>query len=127
MKKIVPQQASFALPLEPIEPSKLHDKDAEDVILHAEDQKRLEQEQQSMSGNDPLNLPSEQRLETLLEETKETGPAEVSTSEPMHVEGTSVGTASKDVFVIDDPGLAIPVTPPRDSSPDCKSQSNPLQ
>ena len=50
-----------------------------------------------MSGNDPLNLPSEQRLETLLEETSaETGGTVLtgfSTSEPMHVEGTSVGTA----------------------------------
>ena len=60
----------------------------------------------------------------MLEETKETGPAEVSTSEPMHVEGTSVGTASKDVFVIDDPGLAIPVTPPRDSSPDASPRAS---
>ena len=128
MKKIVPQQASFALPLEPIEPSKLHDKDAEDVVLHAEDQKKLEQEQQAMSGNDPLNMPSEQRLETLLEDTSADAGGTVqtgfSTSAPMHVEGTNVGAHSKDVVVVDDPGLAIPITPPRDSPGDSPRASS---
>ena len=66
MKKAVPKQASFALPLEPVEPNKLHDKDAEDVFQHAQDEKKAEEERQAMAGHDLLGRDSEQRLETFV-------------------------------------------------------------
>ena len=129
MKKAVPKQASFALPLEPVELNKLHDKDAEDVFQHAQDEKKAEEERQAMAEHDSLGMDSGQRLETLLEETsadaKETTPfTAVSTSAPMQVEASSASVPSKDVVVIDDPGLAVPVTPPRDDSPGARPRAS---
>ena len=44
--------------------------------------------------------------------------AAASTTAPMQVEASSASAPSKDVVVIDDdPGLQVPVTPPRDDSP----------
>ena len=129
MKKAVQKQASFALPLEPVELNKLHDKDAEDVFQHAQDEKKAEEERQAMAEHDSLGMDSGQRLETLLEETsadaKETTPfTAVSTSAPMQVEASSASVPSKDVVVIDDPGLAVPVTPPRDDSPGARPRAS---
>ena len=122
-EKALPKQASFALPLEPVEPNKLHDKDVEDIFQHAQDEKRAEEERQAMAGHDLLGRDSEQRLEALLEETnaeavQSVPGAAASTTAPMQVEASSASAPSKDVVVIDDdPGLQVPVTPPRDNSP----------
>ena len=56
MKKAIPQSVSFEVPLAPIEPSKLHDPDAEAVIEFAEQEKKAEEEQRAMSLNDPIAI-----------------------------------------------------------------------
>ena len=53
-------QISFDIPLGPIEDSRLHDKDAEDVIQHAEAEQRAQEEQDAMASQDPLLLVLEQ-------------------------------------------------------------------
>jgi len=44
MKKPIPMAVGFDVPLGPIEDTKLHDKDATDVIRHAEQEQKAEQE-----------------------------------------------------------------------------------
>ena len=60
MKRAVPKAVSFDVPLGPIEDSRLHDKDAEDVIQHAEAEQRAQEEQSAMASQDPLLLVLEQ-------------------------------------------------------------------
>lgn len=56
MKKPIPKAVGFDVPLGHIEDTKLHDKDANDVIRHAEQGQKAEQEQLMMSANHPLDL-----------------------------------------------------------------------
>ena len=55
-KKPIPKAAGFDVPFGPIEDNKLYDKDADDVIKHAEQKQNTEQEQLMMSANDPLSF-----------------------------------------------------------------------
>ena len=63
MKKPIPKTVEFDLPLGPIEDTKFYDKDADDVIKHAEEEKKTEQEQLMMFENDPLRVALRERLE----------------------------------------------------------------
>ena len=62
MKKPIPKAVEFDLPLGPIEDTKFYDKDADDVIKHAEEEKKTEQEQLMMFENDPLRVALRERL-----------------------------------------------------------------
>ena len=113
MKKPVPRSVSFEVPLGPIEENKLHDKDAEDVIEHAEKQKKLEDENVGMAANDPLLLALQQRSEE--QKQQDVVPVQQSSSLPMEVQAQSAASGSQAGAVeVDDPGLMVPVTPPRE-------------
>ena len=53
MRKAVPKAVSFEMPLAPIEESTLHDKDAEDVIQHAQKEQQAEEERLERAAQDP--------------------------------------------------------------------------
>ena len=110
MKKPVPKAVGFELPVGPIESSKLHDEEAEAVIKFAEQEKRAEEEQFEMGKNDPLVLQSQQKQ-----------PEQLALAEPMEAEIPEVqnpadaGGANSSAGPLQlDPGLMVPVTPPRD-------------
>ena len=113
MKKTIPQSASFEVPLAPIESSKLHDPEAEAVIQYAEQEKKAEEEQIAMSLNDPINVHAQvqqqqqaqlQEEPTVFDDGQPVGDGVVLVHNP---EATGPVPLS-------DPGLAVPVTPPRD-------------
>ena len=62
MNRPVPKPVVFDVPLGPVEDSQLHDKDAEDVIQFADDEKRAEEEQAGMASEDPLTLALREKL-----------------------------------------------------------------
>ena len=113
MKKAIPQSASFEVPLAPIESSKLHDPEAEAVIQYAEQEKKAEEEQIAKSLNDPINVHAQvqqqqqaqlQEEPTVFDDGQPVGDGVVLVHNP---EATGPVPLS-------DPGLAVPVTPPRD-------------
>ena len=109
MKKAIPQSVSFEVPLAPIEPSKLHDPDAEAVIEFAEQEKKAEEEQRAMSLNDPINIHAQvQQQQQQLQEQRtvfDDGDGPITVHNP---------EASSAAPLQIDPGLQVPVTPPRD-------------
>eukprot|EP00435_Cladocopium_sp_Y103_P024696 s2951_g6.t1 len=113
MKKPIPRAVTFDVPLGPIEESALHDKDAEDVIKYAEQQSAREKESLAMTANDPMKLALQQK--ELMDKSSEVPASGVSTL-PMEVQAQSGGAASSSqaIAVEDDPGLAVPTTPPRE-------------
>ena len=109
MKKAIPQSVSFEVPLAPIEPSKLHDPDAEAVIEFAEQEKKAEEEQRAMSLNDPIAIHAQvqQQQQQLQDQPTvfDDGDGPITVHNP---------EASSAVPLQIDPGLQVPVTPPRD-------------
>ena len=120
MKRAVPK-AVGDVPVGPIEESRLHDKDAEDVIQHAEAEQRTHEEQSAMASQDPLLLVLEQSKEPADGERVTVFDDAVSGSEmpnaAMTVEapaGSALSTGQTGAVELEDPGLAVPVTSPRD-------------
>ena len=113
MKKAIPQSASLEVPLAPIESSKLHDPEAEAVIQYAEQEKKAEEEQIAMSLNDPINVHAQvqQQQQAQLQEE----PTVFDDGQPV---GDGVvwvhNPEAAGPVPLSDPGLAVPVTPPRD-------------
>ena len=113
MKKPVPQSVTFEMPLGRIEDSQLFDKEADAVIQFAEQEKQMEQESTAMASNDPLLLKLQrakgsQSKDAAGREAPPSLPLEVQ-AEPAQASSTAVGNVE-----VDDPGLAVPVTPPRE-------------
>ena len=119
MKRAIPKAVSFDVPLGPIEDSRLHDKDAEDVIQHAEAEQRAQEEQSAMASQDPLLLVLEQSKEPAGERVtvfEDEVPEQEMPSVAMTVgtpAGSALSTGQTGVVALEDPGLAVPVTPPR--------------
>ena len=111
MKKPVPRSVSFEVPLGPIEDSRLHDKDAQAVIEFAEKEKKMQEEISAMAANDPLQSAAQPQQEL---QSKDAA-VDVPPSLPLEVRAQS-GQASSSAgnVEMDDPGLAVPVTPPRE-------------
>ena len=119
MRKPVPKSVAFEVPLGPIEESALHDKDAEAVIQYAIDEQKAQEEQLHMSANDPLSLALREKLgEGVAGELEgmqlvdDNGPA--LPSGPIHVTSENPPLTNTGDDMSGDPGLAVPVTPPRD-------------
>ena len=119
MRKPVPKSVAFEVPLGPIEESALHDKDAEAVIQYAIDEQKAQEEQLHMSANDPLSLALREKLgEGVAGELEgmqvvdDDGPA--LPSGPIHVTAENPPLTNTGDDMSGDPGLAVPVTPPRD-------------
>ena len=121
MKKAVPKAVSFEMPLEPIEENKLHDKDAEAVIEYSEKEKQAEEEQLAIASQElQAMVPQQSEVSGSAPSgsVPEDAPAVPMSSAPMNVEAPagsvpSAGHAGGDGDA-EDPGLAVPVTPPRD-------------
>ena len=104
MKKAIPKSASFEVPLAPIESSKLNDPEAEAVIQYAEQEKKadgvinvhaqVQQQQQAQLQEEP----------TVFDDGQPVGDGVVWVHNP-----EAAGPVP-----FSDPGLAVPVTPPRD-------------
>jgi hypothetical protein len=113
MKKPVPKSVAFDMPLGPVEDSHLHDKDAEAVIQYAEQEKKTEEEQAGMAANDPLSLALREKLGEGV--AGELEGAQIMDEEPDHpVSAAPLHIAADNAVPTEDPGLAVPVTPPRD-------------
>ena len=114
MKKAVPKAISFEVPIGPVEGSKLHDEEAEAVIKYAEQEKRAEEEQFAMGQHDPLALQFQQQQE----QQQVVNPTVFDDHIPIDTSTAQVigeaGGASAAPSSVADPGLMIPVTPPRD-------------
>ena len=113
MKKAIPQSASFEVPLAPIESSKLHDPEAEAVIQYAEQEIKAEEEQIAMSLNDPINVHAQVQQQQRAQLQEE--PTVFDDGQPV---GDGVvwvhNSEAAGPVLLNDPGLAVPVTPPRD-------------
>lgn len=120
MKKPIPKAVGFDAPLGPIEENKMYDKDADDVIKHAEQEQKAEQEQLMMSAHDPLSLALREKLGEgaageIQREQADEGPVIPMSSAPLQIEAPSSSAVGSAVDQqMDDPGLMVPVTPPRD-------------
>ena len=114
MRKPTPRSVSFEAPVGPIEEHKYHDKDAEDVIQQAEKEKKLEEKNVGMTANDPLLLALEQRSEE--QKQKQSERLQQTSTLPLEVQAqSSAASGSQPVATeADDPGLMVPVTPPRE-------------
>ena len=97
-----------------MEGNKLHDEEAEAVIKYAEQEKRAEEEQFAMGQNDPLALQFQQQQE----QQQVVNPTVFDDHIPIDTSTAQVigeaGGASAAPSSVADPGLMIPVTPPRD-------------
>ena len=98
----------------------MYDKDADDVIKHAEQEQKAEQEQLMMSAHDPLSLALREKLGEgaageIQREQADEGPFIPMSSAPLQIEAPSSSAVGSAVDQqMDDPGLMVPVTPPRD-------------
>ena len=122
MRKTIPRAVSFEVPLGPIEGSKLHDADAEAVIKFAEEEKRAEEEQFAMGKHDV-------RPEAVapLEVTAETLHVEAEGDAPMVPSAVNPGGAASSSTGAIDPGLMVPVTPPRDGDSPIPAATRPME
>ena len=111
MKKMVPQSVSFEVQLGPIEDSKLHDAEAEAVITFAEDEKKAEEERFAMTMNDPIRERAQldQQQSSVFGDDAQGEPVVVHVPVPV---ASQAGESSSAMAM--DPGLMVPVTPPRD-------------
>eukprot|EP00435_Cladocopium_sp_Y103_P004047 s3664_g1.t1 len=127
------------MPLGPIEDdNKLHDKEAEAVIQYAEAESRAQEEQRAMSAEDPLlsvlqesRQPADDSAVTVFDDAVS---GSAMPNVPMSVEapaGSASSTGQTGAPELDDPGLAVPVTPPRhfiqvdDESPRAAASARP--
>eukprot|EP00435_Cladocopium_sp_Y103_P038874 s175_g10.t1 len=127
------------MPLGPIEDdNKLHDKEAEAVIQYAEAESRAQEEQRAMSAEDPLlsvlqesRQPADDGAVTVFDDAVS---GSAMPNVPMSVEapaGSAPSTGQTGACELDDPGLAVPVTPPRhfiqvdDESPRAAASARP--
>ena len=134
MKRPIPKAVEMEAPLGPIESNKLFDEDAAAVIEFAEQEKQMEREQELMMENDPIRISLREKLgegaaaeAQMLEGAGE--PATPGSSAPLRVQGPSSATGQQ--MQQDDPGLAVPVTPPREyimvDSPRTPPESRPAE
>ena len=119
MKKMVPQSVSFEVPLGPIEDSKLHDAEAEAVIKFAEEEQKAEEEQHAMAPNDPIKVQAQlqqQQQPTVFDDDDDDDDNDDVSKEAVVVHTpvpvVDQGGSSSSAMAID-PGLMVPVTPPR--------------
>jgi hypothetical protein len=140
MKKAVPKAVSFDMPLGPIEDSHLHDKDAEDVIQHAKAEQQAQEEQRVMAAEDPVLQALQQQPQASAAEVQggifdDAVPSAALPSGPMNVEapaGSALSTGQAGASSSEDPGLAVPVTPPMqyvevDDSPRASASARPAE
>ena len=112
MKKPIPQSAALDAPPGPIEDSKFHDKEAEAVIQYAEQEKAAENERLAMGQHDPITLKAQEVQPSAFDDHIPIGPIGDGPGMASIVNpGGVVATPSMEPI---DPGLMVPVTPPRD-------------
>ena len=139
MKKAIPKAVGFDMPLGPIEDdNKLHDKEAEAVIQFAEAEQKSQEEQRAMSAEDPMFLalqeskqPADDAAVTVFDDAVS---GSAIPNVPMSVEapaGSAPSTGQTGAPELDDPGEAVPVTPPQhfiqvdDESPRAAASARP--
>ena len=114
MKRPIPKAIEVEAPLKLIESNKLFDEDTAAVIKFAEQEKQMEREQEVMMENDPIRISLREKLGGgAAAEAQMLKKAAPGSSAPVHVHGPSSSTGQQRVQP-DDPGLMVPVTPPRE-------------
>ena len=111
MKRPIPSAVTFDLPPGKIEDSKFHDPEAEAVIKFAEDEKREEDENLAMGQHDPMNVKAQQVLPQIFDDHMTLEPIARAPGMPLSSNPGGAAASSDEVSI--DPGLMVPVTPPR--------------